>query len=257
MDKRNAYLQALQNLHREQLSSIIDAELNKSEDEMDAALIDRCLELIERLDAVNSNEKQPESVSVRKRVATKRFMLAAAVIALALTLCFTVLAVGWRINVFSELIEYYDTHIRVRFDKSGEKADEYKLLGSELAKELSEHGISPVLLPEVLLTNEYKITGVQHVEEEFFIDATVIFKKDSQKGHLNVSKYAFEDLVPAPNITKDAKLVEQIELAGIIVFVLQQAEGETAIVYQDGLTQYHIQFNATLEDAIAFAKTIK
>jgi hypothetical protein len=232
-----------------QLSKMIEEELNKPESEMNTDLIESCLDDIEKLE-------ERKRIGIRPRGILKRTLVAAAIVIFIFALCTTVLAVGFHINVFSELVEFYNDHLAVRFDKYDKSAEEYKLLGSDLAKELSEYGITPVLLPEAILTEEFQITEIRCQREEYVTTVTVEFRRNEQKGYITISQFKLKDLMGTNNIRNDYDDYQEIEAAGITVYVFSAA-GESFSVYQDNLTQYAISWNADFKEAVALAKTIK
>ena len=166
-------------LPKEELERIIEEELNKPENEMDADLIEYCLDALNELESNNSVEIKAERTSdskdnIIKKPFKKVFAVAAAVAILAVG-SLSVFAAVSDVSILDGLVELYNKYIVVRFDKSNDKADDYELLGTELATELKENGIYPVLLPEALLSDEAHITEIEYEFTDAIISVNINF----------------------------------------------------------------------------------
>ncbi len=158
-------------LPKEELERIIEEELNKPENEMDADLIEYCLDALNELESNDTVEIKAERTSDLKdnkitKPFKKVFAIAAAVAILTVG-SLSVFAAVSDVSILDGLVELYNKYIVVRFDKSDDKADDYELLGTELAEELKENGIYPVLLPEALLNDETRIKEIEYQHTEF------------------------------------------------------------------------------------------
>lgn len=240
------------NLSVEDLEKMIAQEESKPVDEMDVELIEYCLdELLKLSNTVKKNpRKKPQRSSQRK------ILIIAAAIIVVLSLVFSVSALAFDFNIINEIIELYDTHIRVRFDKSDASANNYKLLGTDLAKELATYGIAPVLLPELVLTADYNIGEIQYIEDEYVKNAHIEYMHNQKKGYIQIDQYSMKEQLPALDIQKDAELIEQFRISSIDVFLFQQGKN-FLITYQDGLQQYLILIEGDYESAILLADSIK
>ena len=166
-------------LPKEELERIIEEELNKPENEMDADLIEYCLDALNELESNDTVEIKAERTSDLEdnkitKPFKKVFVIAAAVAILAVG-SLSVFAAVSDVSILDGLVELYNKYIVVRFDKSNDKADDYELLGTELAAELKENGIYPVLLPEALLNDETQIREIEYQHTEFIISANISF----------------------------------------------------------------------------------
>jgi len=246
-------------LPKEELERIIEEELNKPENEMDADLIEYCLDALNELESNDTVEIKAERTSdlkdnIIKKPFKRVFAVAAAVAILAVG-SLSVFAAVSDVSILDGLVELYNKYIVVRFDKSDEKADDYELLGTELAEELKENGIYPVLLPEALLNDETQIREIEYQYTEFIISANISFVFDDEKGHMTISKHDSRISVGASEYP-NAKNVTVVETSGVQVYVFEQ-NGKGSIAYKDSQIEYSIFSSMTYEQAIEFAKTIK
>lgn len=240
-------------LSRERLERIIDDELEKPENEMDTGLIEYCL------DALELNEKPAAVVSAAHTPAgAKRRVRKALIAAAAVIMLFTGLisfSAATDNALWNGLVEFYDNDIRIHFNKSDSNALKHKLLGTDLAMELAENGIAPVLLPAVMLTDEYEIVSIEYEETVAITSANIKFKWGDKKGNMIVEKYMQRDMLSNLDYV-NADYFETIEVSGVEIYIFRQNR-RTTITYLDGLTHYDIYTPLDFENAIEFAKTIK
>ncbi len=247
-------------LPKEELERIIEEELNKPENEMDADLIEYCLDALNEIESNSTVEIKAErtSDSPKDNIITKPFKkifaVAAAVAILAIG-SLSVFAAVSDVSILDGLVELYNKYIVVRFDKSNDKADDYELLGTELAEELKENGIYPILLPEALLSDETHITEIEYEFTEAIISVNINFDYKNEKGHLVIGYYDSSDFMGESQYP-NAKNISVVEVSGIQVYVFEQNK-KGSIAYKDGQIEYGIFSSMTYEQAIEFAKTIK
>lgn len=246
-------------LSKEKLEQIIEEELEKPENEMDADLIEYCLDALNELERKDSVEIKAERTSDSKDKIIykpfKKIFVAAAAIAILAVGSLSVFAAVSDVSILDGLVELYNKYIVVRFDKSDDKADDYELLGTELAEELKENGIYPVLLPEALLSDESKITEIEYQFWDVLTSVTISFSYKNEKGYVSINQYdpiAESGKSEFPN----AKYETTIDINGIQVHIFEQSKKGT-ITFKDGHTEYTIISSMNVEQAIEFAKTIK
>ena len=246
-------------LPKEELEQIIEAELEKPENEMDADLIEYCLDALneigDRKSIKEAEERKRDSKRINLRKSFNKAFIAAAALAILAVSSLTVYAAVTNVSILDGLVELYNKYIVVRFDKSNNKTDDYELLGTELARDLKENGIYPVLLPEALLGKETQITEIEYQVADGIITANINFYYGEEKGYLTIDCYdslAFIGESEYPN----AQNVIKLDISGISVYVFEQ-NGKGSIAYKDGKSQYGIFSSMTYEQAIELAKTIK
>lgn len=244
----------------ENLSRIIDEELEKSEEEMDAELIEYCLDKLNELEVMthDTEEKKGNGDSNDKRIKIKikKIIAIAAIIAVFLVGTLSASALVFEVNLFDGIVELYNDYIRINFDQTDDNYESYDLSGTEIAKELAKNGFDEILLPETLLSGEYAITSVEYERVEFISSTNIKFKFKDKLGSIYISKYDMEEIVPYVEFLNVTSEIEKIEIDNITVFCFMQNK-EASINYRDGLYLYTIQIPLELNDAVEFAKTIK
>lgn len=244
----------------ENLNRIIDEEMEKSEEEMDTELIEYCLDKLSKLETEtpDTEEKKGNGDSNDKHIKLKfkKIVAIAAAIAVFLVGSLSVSAVVFDVNLFDGIVELYNDYIRINFDKTDDKADEYQLLGTELAKELADNGFDEVLLPEAIFSEYYEIQKMEYDVTEVIITANITFNYKNKHGYINISKYAMEEIVPDVEFLNVTSNIEELTIGRTTIYCFMQDDA-TAITYRDGLFIYFIQIPLSLDEAIEFAKTIK
>lgn len=244
----------------ESLNRIIDEEMEKSEDEMDTELIEYCLDKLSKLEAIapDTEEKKGNGDSNGKRIKLKfkKVIAIAAAIAVLLVGTLSVSAVVFDVNLFDGIVELYNDYIRINFDKTDDKADDYQLLGTELAKQLADNGFDTVLLPEAFFSEYYEIQKMEYDVTEVVITANLTFSYENKHGCINISKYAMEEIVPDVEFLNVTSNIEELTIGNTTIYCFMQDDA-AAITYRDGLSIYFIQIPMNLDEAIEFAKTIK
>lgn len=244
----------------ENLSRIIDEELEKSEEEMDTELIEYCLEKLNELEVTTHDTEvkkgDGDSNDKRVKIKIKKVIAIAAIIAVFLIGTLSASATVFDVNLFDGIIELYNDYIRINFDKTDDNSESYELIDTELAKELAKNGFDEILLPEALFNGEYAITSVEYERVEFISSANIKLKFKDKLGSIYISKYDMEEIVPDVEFLNVTSEIEKIEIDNTTVFCFMQ-DKEASINYRDGLSLYTIQIPLELNDAVEFAKTIK
>lgn len=245
------------------LLNILNEELAKPEEEMDTDLVDYCLDTLEKFEEQEKNsDTDAKEAELKDKKGThhfKRILIIAAVLSVLIAGAFSVSAVFPEVKIFDGIVEFYNEHIRVRYDKGSDNAAQYGLLGSQLAKELETNGITPIVLPEILLTDDYRLSEVTYEKFDAFLAARINFNNDTSKikGFIDMYQYEEKKLLPAIDFQGVDDSVK-LTVSGIDVYVFNQKQG-VSITYQDGNTQYDIVLsdNVSIDTAFEFAKTIK
>lgn len=244
----------------ENLNRVIDEEMEKSEEEMDTALIEYCLDKLNNLgtEIHDTEEKKGNGDSHGKHIKLKfkKFIVIAAAISVLLVGTLSVSAVVFDVNLFDGIVEIYNDYIRINFDKTNDKADSYQLLRTELAKDLADNNFDEVLLPEDFFSVYYKIQNIEYDVTEVVITANITFKNEDKHGYINISKYSMQEIVPDVEFLNVTSNIEELTIGNTTVYCFMQ-DDSAAITYRDGLYIYFIQIPLNLDDAIEFAKTIK
>lgn len=244
----------------ENLNKIIDEEMEKSEEEMDTELIEYCLDKLSKLEAETpaTEEKKGNGDSNGKHIKLKfkKFIAVAAAAAVLLVGTISASAIIFDVNLFDGIVELYNDYIRINFDKTDDKADNYQLLGTELAKELADNGFAEVLLPEAILSDEFEIIKIAYESGEYMNTTNITFKYNNKFGSFFITKYTMNELVPDVEFLNVTSNIEEIKIDDINVYCFMQ-DKYASINYKDDLSLYTIQIPMELDDAIELAKTIK
>lgn len=212
---------------------------------------------IEETDSdTTAEENQPKRKSTKRthKVSFKKILLVAVISALLFAVATTVSAYVFDFNIKEELVEFFDDHLRLHLDKVDSTADSYSLLGTDLAKELEENGISPVTLPAALLTEEWSIKEITYQYEDSFSAVNIEFTQDNILVALHIVAYSYAEQLGG-DIHNPHKGVQQ-EINGIDVFVFDLPR-EPLAKWVNGLTVYTIMTNCDYETLLEIAKTIQ
>lgn len=238
-------------LTKEELENIIDRELEKPEDIMDTDLIEYCLDTLNKM-----TKKVGDTNGNRINRNFKKIFAIAVAAVLLFVGAISASALVFKVNIFDEVVEFYEDNIRIHFEKSDNSATEYMLLGTALAQNLANNGISPVLLPEALISDDCKILTVEYEKTDVVTSANVSFEYKNNKGFIYISSYDSADFISHSDYLNTDNRIERITVSGIPVYIIEQNKHGT-IAYTDNRIEYSIVTELTFEDAVCFAKTIK
>lgn len=240
----------------ENLNKIIDDEMEKSEEKMNTELIEYCLDKLSKLEAETpaTEEKKGTGDSNGKHIKLKfkKVIAIAAVIAALLVGTVSVSAVVFDVHLFDGIVELYNDYIRINFDKTNDKADEYQLLGTELAKELADNGFDEVLLPEA----EFEIIKITYEADEYMNSANITLEYQDELCNIDITQFSMEEIVPDVEFLNVTSEIKEIKNGNITIYCFMQGDS-AAVTYKDGLSVYFINIPLDLEETVEFAKTIK
>lgn len=153
-----------------------------------------------------------------------------------------------------------NAEIDYNLENADTTADGYALLNTDLAKQLSDYGITPVTFPEELIKDNCKITKMENTttDKTFSHDANVEFEYNGQKGDLTIHQEVEEFESTGVSGYNNLKGGKMIKANGMDILVFEHDDNSSSITYKDGLTTYDILLTkSTMENAIKFAKSIK
>ena len=239
-------------MSKEELDALINAELDKPVEKMDTELIEYCLNAVKSFD----NTEKKKSGKRKKNHTLKRVIAVAAAITIIIAGAVTVSTGVHRTNVKEGIVEFYKDYIQINFSSSESKKQEYTHSDSTLVKDLADHGISPVILPEALLSEDYKLTSVEYEDTEYIKSANIMLKKKRKKVSITISRY--DKVIGLPDMEyPSAESFEKLSVDGIDVYVITRDDDEKIISYVDGDMYYIISAEWDKETALEIAKTIK
>ena len=239
------------NLSKEEIKMLIDKELSKEPENIDTDYIDLCFELM------SINDEQKETIAPVKSFRTKKSMMIAAAVMILLVSMMSVSAVYF--NIPQKVAEIVNGNAEIDFDleNADTTADGYKLLETDLAKELKNMGITPVAFPEAMVRKECKISKIENltVDETLSLYADITFIYNNYNGSMLINQKTPYEEIEGVNTVMDIEAGEMINVNGMDILVFKQ-ENNCTITYRDNLTDYTIYLECDFETAKEFAKTI-
>lgn len=240
-------------LSTEEIKALIQKEVNKGPDKLDTDYIDLCFDLL----AVKGNAKGKR---VKFKKPAKVLLVAAALMVVFIS---TVTASAqFNFDIPQNIAKLKDNNAEIDYnlENADTTADGYALLNTDLAKQLSDYGITPVTFPEELIKDNCKITkmGNTTTDKTFSHDANVEFEYNGQKGNLTIHQEVEEFESTGVSGYNNLKGGKMIKANGMDILVFEHDDNSSSITYKDGLTTYDILLTkSTMENAIKFAKSIK
>lgn len=216
----------------EELENIIEDELLKPEEELDADLIEYCIDELERR----------KTAPKRKQGRLIKMLVPAAAAVLALAL----------------LAGLYG---------SGALGGNYEMRGTELSEELAENGFEGAYLPDEILSRRCKIEKIEYrelipepeaAESSFFAQihlAEIDFENKGKDEKIIIEKYESKKSL-LDDISSNASNLEEVNTNGRKVYVFRK-NGRNSLYYRDGTKQYVITLPFSYEETAEFAKNIK
>ena len=178
-------------MSKQELEEIIENELNKSESEMDADLIEYCLDNIKKLQLSEESNKKEESKKVF--VVNPKMWRVLVAMSVILTFVFAVTASAIYFNIPENIAQLINGNAELDYnlENADTTADGYALLETDLAKELESFGITPVTFPEALVSDECKILKTENttIEKTISLDANIEFTYNENIGSLMIFRF--------------------------------------------------------------------
>ena len=253
---KQVLLDESQVLSKQELQRIIENELNKSESEMDADLIEYCLDSIKKLNISESENKKEES----KKVFFINPKIWRVLVAMSVVFVFAVTASAVYFNIPQKVAELVNGNAEIDFDleNADTTADGYKLLETDLAKELESFGITPVTFPEAMVRKNCKITKIENltVDETISLGVCITFEYNESLGRMLIDQKTPYEEIAGTTAVMDVESGEMVNVNGMDILVFEQ-EKNCTMIYRDNLTDYDIYLECDFETAKEFAKTIR
>ena len=243
-------------LSKEELDLLINAELAKPEEEMDTELIDYCLKALQAFNNDDKKERDGEIKTKKKKRVLTRIIAIAAAVAVIITGAVSASTGMHKTNVKEGIVEFYRDYIQINFSGSENRKQEFKSSDSKLIKELADNGISPVALPEALLSEDYKIERLEYEDTEYIKSANIMLKQKRKKVNITISRY--DEAIGLPDMEyMNTEGLEKITVDGVDVYVIIRDDDYKGITYVDRDMYYSIVAEWDIETALEIAKTIK
>lgn len=239
------------------INALMDAELEKSPEEMNTDLVDLCADILNEV--CNKREKTSVKAPAKRRVKVGKILLVAAVVAL---LCAVAIPVGARFipsEAADRIIEFCSDHFKI--DLRGEDETPTSSAGeSELVNALILESLHTLKLPEVLLSDGYK-KAVRVEETDLMTTIYIDFNSADMQisGMAMIMEYkkgSIENHNGVGNVPDTYKNFKQIEIAGTDVLVFADSD-KSYIKYIDGNTEYEVVLYSDFDTAVVIAESIK
>ena len=239
------------------INALMDAELEKSPEEMNTGLVDLCADVLNEV--YNNREKAPEKAPAKRKIKAKKLLLVAAVIAMLSVIAIPAGARFMPSEATDKIVDFCYDHFKINL--RGEEETTAPYVGeSELVNGLILESLHTLKLPEVLLGEEYEKTvktQVSDFAEIIYIDFN---NTDTQiSGLAMITQYKNGEIERhngVGNIPDTYKIFKQIEIAGTDVLVFADSD-KSYIKYIDGNTEYEVVLYSNFDAAVKIAESIK
>lgn len=228
-------------LSKSEIEAIMEEELNKDPEEIDAELIDLCLEALEGKSADGKGENHA------KHFTAKKFLLIAAILSLILAFALSTSADYFNINVINRNI----------FFNKGNLGEEYEYNNSQ-----KDFISDEIPFPQELLTDSYELCESNYEEKDSYDRFFTKFEhtKYSTKGYFSCceNKIGKDEGWYKGKYDTSFKKAEEIKVGELDILLLISYDDEIIIEYgfNNWSCELHL-FNCTYEEALNILKSIK
>lgn len=113
-----------------------------------------------------------------------------------------------------------------------------------------------MVLPEALLSEDYKIERLEYEDTEYIKSANIMLKQKRKKVNITISRY--DEAIGLPDMEyMNTEGLEKITVDGVDVYVIIRDDDYKGITYVDRDMYYSIVAEWDIETALEIAKTIK
>ena len=236
-----------------ELDEMLDEELNKSPDEMDVDLVDECTDILLR----ETKRIKREQLAKARRIKIGKILAAAAIMMVIISIALPVGARYINSNVSDKIVMFYDNCFNINLLEGQTQAEKYSDPNHKLVKALNEKGIDNVILPALMLTDEFDFGGIELMQNDLGDLIRLKFNNsDLYGGWIYINIINPKHLEDELKMDNQFDTVKQIEVNGLDVIVFSNDENST-ITYIDNLTKYDINLeNCNYNTAIEIAQSI-
>lgn len=256
-------------LSLEEIQEIMDEELNKNPEEMDAELIDLCADVLDKAyfgteesTALQEETQNNEKTKTRtKRIKLGKIFLVAAVIVILFSIALPVSAKYVHNEASEKIVQFFSNHFKIDLRGSNQNAINHSDENIDLIKNLEDAGFDEIILPSALLEDNYSKDNINISDDEMLLSAVIDFKIDKNiTGYIGITKHKTEksnDLLGQGDISEQFDSAKQISVNGMDVIIFS-SENESFIRYVDNNTEYTIDLgNCDLDTSIEIVKTLE
>lgn len=247
-----------------EIHDMMDAELEKSPEEMDTHFVDLCLDVLdgkygegyyvtdrENTENADKDEEDKKAELRKKRLKISRNLLIAAVVTTILTFSATAGAKAVFVNADENLVTYITNHFNIDLKQNAMEDDTLNIVD-----DLHTDGIENVVLPSAIVSDEYVVSDYSNSDNN--INFSINNSKSEISGTVNINMYNenYEFSVGQFGINDEYFAVNQAKCDITEVLVLE-SEDYVAIVYAYENTEYTITLdNCDSDIAMKIAETI-
>lgn len=259
-------------LSLEDIQGIMDEELSKNPEEMDAELIDLCADVLDNAyfgtqgEVItlenNSEENQDNTKTHAKRIKFSKVFLIAAVFIIIASIAIPVSARYVHNETSDKIVQFFSDHFKMDLREGNQNANYHSNDNVNLIRELENAGFDKIILPAAFLNDNYSKEDIRITENDSSLSADVDFKLDNNMtGCIGITKYKSADigemLVGQGEIGKQYDSAKQITINGMDVLIFSSSE-QAYICYVDNDIDYSISvLNCDLDKGVEIAKTLE
>lgn len=238
------------------IEQLMEKELEKEPEEINMEFVDACMYYLTGI-TENENADKKEQVVKRKRIKFSRILVAAVIVAIALSIGANAYSKVNNIRISDVFVKVFPDYATIDYSNKNTAGGTTSVHDSDLYNELKNGGIENIVLPKELYSAKYKNIEWQN---DFTSNYANIDFLDS-KITMDIETFTDEKWITNPDIQGEFTDGKKIEVNGIDVYLFERngncsKKVNTSISYQVGLTQYFIDCHYNIEQAEQFIKTM-
>lgn len=259
-----------------EVEALMDAEVEKPEDEMDTELVDMCAALLAKAYNPDFKEGKPAEMyrpwedenkngaentesakpDRKKIVPFKRILLVAAVLVVIFAVALPAGAKLFDNKASDGIIEFYNDFFKINLNKD----EPTTTVQNDAVSEMIINSLDTFVLPEVLLSDEYEKTA--YLEQKDYVTIFYVNLLNSDKnisGTIMITQYKSADhnmTNGQVNVSEIYRNYKELIIDGKEIIVFGR-DDTSYINYSDGATNYQISLGCDFDIMVSIAETIK
>lgn len=247
-----------------EIHDMMDAELEKSPEEMDTHFVDLCLDVLdgkygegyyvtdrENTKNTDKDDEARKAELRKKRLKISRNLLIAAVVTTILTFSATAGAKAVLVNADENLVTYITNHFNINLKNNALPDDTINIVD-----DLHTDGIENVVLPSVMIDDEYVVSDYNRSDN--CINFDIENNNSGVSGYINIFQYDedYNFSIGQFGINDEYFAVNQAkcDITEVLVF---ESKDHMSIIYTYENNEYTITLNNCDSDtAMKIAETI-
>lgn len=253
----------------EEIEALMNAEVEKPEEEMDTELVDMCALILAKAYNPGYEDKKPEKMyrpwedvsaaedkkPQKKAIPFRRVLIIAAAVVIFFAVAIPAGAQLFRSKVSDGTVQFYDTFFKIALNKDEPATAQ----GKDSVNEMIVDNLDSFLLPEALRSDEYEKSA--HLTQDdlltiFYIDITN--KSTKISGQILITQYnntAVDMTNGQANVSDVHRNYKQLTIDGKEVIVFGR-DNQSYIIYSDANTNYQISLDCDFDTMVSIAETI-